>query len=54
MGNDNAKPALPALTSPLADFPSLKDFLYQPLTNWQGLFAGLVLAPHHVRRKYPG
>ncbi len=45
MGNVDAKPAL-ALWGPLlADFPSLKDFIFQPSTNWQGLF-GDWFSPH--------
>ncbi len=45
MGNVDAKPVLAVSVPPLADFPSLKDFIYQPLTNWQGLFAGW-FSPH--------
>jgi len=45
MGNTEQKPAAAAWGLPLANFPSLKDFVYQPATNWQGLFQGW-FSPH--------
>src|SRR5208283_4589571 len=45
MGNAKPKPTAAVLGLPLADFPSLKDFIYQPATNWQGLFQGW-FSPH--------
>ena len=45
MGNVTKNPPLRVSSPSLADFPSLKDFIYQPLTNWQGLFSGW-FSPH--------
>jgi hypothetical protein len=51
MGNVDTNRALGAWAASLADFPSLKDFIYQPLTSWQGLFAGW-FSPHITFGEY--
>src|SRR5208282_2346052 len=45
MGNTEPMLTPAALRLRLADFSSLKDFVYQPATNWQGLFQGW-FSPH--------
>jgi hypothetical protein len=44
MAMQNAQAKSSVLGMPLA-FPALQDFLYQPLTTWQGLFQGW-FCPH--------
>ena len=37
---NNNRTAKTTAGMPLANFPALTDFIYQPWTNWQGLFQG--------------